>query len=454
MKKYFMFVAVAAAGMLASCSSDSLTAGSDPTIEPTLEERVPIKISVASPKLKGVTRSVGTVGDTLGGTNVWLKEKVKVFMFVKNSNPLTLATDENGSIYDDTELTTPNNVPSGIANEIVAGGDSIKYKYYPSVGNFDFWGYYIDDANNGAIDRGATAYKVPFKIKGCQDLMVAKADTTTAQYDIITDRNSGTPSPWPDQDRFYSAYSARRNVQPDMTFKHLLTRLTFSVVGKDYKAIGWKETVTPGVYALPGSGVYDGVFVKSIKAKSKETGNIIAAYTGDAKPTTELIEFNGDYVMLPLGTKRGERTTNLVDSLYDQTTFSTATWNNKAAMEALLTIGNANWDSIMRPKTIDPTNATPIGGALLVSPEDSYDLEIELGQYLLVEDSYPVPGSNSQYEVRYFKVPYTITPTKVNGTTQGVSYNVKITLFGFEKIEVTTTLEAWTPGEEISFDAE
>ena len=44
MKKSFMFVAVAAAGMLASCSSESLT-GSDPKIEPTTQEdRVPIEI--------------------------------------------------------------------------------------------------------------------------------------------------------------------------------------------------------------------------------------------------------------------------------------------------------------------------------------------------------------------------------------------------------------------------
>ena len=40
MKKSFMFVAVAAAGMLASCSSDSLTAGPDPKIEPTQEDVV------------------------------------------------------------------------------------------------------------------------------------------------------------------------------------------------------------------------------------------------------------------------------------------------------------------------------------------------------------------------------------------------------------------------------
>ena len=96
----------------------------------------------------------------------------------------------------------------------------------------------------------------------------------------------------------------------------------------------------------------------------------------------------------------------------------------------------------------------PVGGALLVSTENSYELEIKLGQYLLVEDSYPTPGTSPVYEVKYATFPYTITPAKVNDTTQGVSYNVKIKLFGFERIEIYTTLQAWKTGTGITFDAE
>ena len=74
MKKYFLFAAVA--GMLASCSSESLT-GSDPNIEPTQEERVPIQLSVASPSVRATTRGTGTVGGYYGGSSLGIWSEVK-----------------------------------------------------------------------------------------------------------------------------------------------------------------------------------------------------------------------------------------------------------------------------------------------------------------------------------------------------------------------------------------
>ena len=101
MKKYFLFAAVA--GMLASCSSESLTAGSDPKIEPTQEERVPIEINVASVQTKASTRGSGAVGDLVGdANNVWKGQIINAFMFDKNK--LTIPRDEEGDIYNDTEL--------------------------------------------------------------------------------------------------------------------------------------------------------------------------------------------------------------------------------------------------------------------------------------------------------------------------------------------------------------
>jgi len=347
------------------------------------------------------------------------------------------------ALYDDVELTTPAGVNSGIAEEIytISGNDSIRYKYYPSSGKFDFWGYFADDAVSGPVTNDGAVVKVPFTITGAQDLMVAKADTTTAQWNIIEG--------WSDKSRFYSSYAARNNVQPEMTFKHLLTRFTFSVVGNDNDVCGFN-----GGASLPASGIYSGVFVKSIKVKSKETGNIIAAYTGTAKPTKELIEFTGNPVMLPLS---GEYDGTKVDSLYDQSVFTTSKWLDNDFMKGVLTIGGTHWAKIMRPTS--STTPTKVGGALLVQPlvtdgETTYDLEVEIGQYLVVKDEHPAPGTDPVHEIRYFKATNQITPTKVNGTTQGVSYNVKITLYGFEKIDVTTTLDQWLNGGEIPFDAD
>ena len=455
MKKYFMFAAVA--GMLVSCSSESLT-GSDPKIEPTQDDRVPIEITVASPEVKGATRSVGTVGDVAGGTNIWKGEKVNVFMFTKAANgssTLNLTEDVPGSgiyLYDNVALTTPNDgaSASGIANELTAGDTRIVYKYYPASGNFDFWGYFADDAVSGAVTNDGSEVTVPFTITGAQDLMVAKAVPTAADITLLGTRSSD----------YYSAYAARKTVQPDMTFKHLLTRLTFSVVGYDNAAIGWKES-TPGAgdWALPASGVYTGIFVKSIKVKSKFTGEIIAAYTGADRTTSQLISFDntagtsGDgYDMLSLQSARSA-TTGQVSPLYDETNTFT-NWTSNSTMEPLLTIGGTHWAEIMRPTST--TGANSIGGALLVSTENSYDIEVELGQYLLVEEDYPTstPPSNPDYKIVYSTITKTINPTAPDTFKQGYSYNVKMTLYGYEKIDITTTLEPWGAGTEVEFTAD
>jgi hypothetical protein len=458
MKKYFLFAAVA--GMLASCSSESLT-GSDPNIEPTpQDDRVPIEISVASPEVKATTRSVGTVGDVSTGTNIWRGEKVNVFMFEQGT--LTLATEGTTPLYNDVALTTPNDgaSASGIAYEYYdssapVGDDRVRYKYYPATGNFDFWGYYRDDAAGAAPTIGATEVTVPFTITGVQDLMVAKAVPTTAQNTTIGGWDAS------DQARYYSAFSARRNVQPDMTFKHLLTRLTFSVVGGNDDACGFVAPAT-----LPADGtVYTGVFVKSIKVKSKTTGEIIAAYTGADRTTSQLISFdntvgpNGDgYDMLSLQSAR-DAMTGQVSAVYDPTVFTD--WTDNTVMTPLLTIDettgtiNTHWSDIMRPTST--TAANPIGGALLVSTENaSYDIEVELGQYLLESEDMPVgSGANPEYKIVYSTISKTITPTAPDTEfKQGFSYNVKMTLYGYEKIDITTTLEPWSTGTEVEVVAE
>lgn len=461
MKKYFLFAAVA--GMLVSCSSESLT-GSDPKIEPTQDDRVPIEITVASPEVKGATRSVGTVGDVTGGTNIWQGEKVNVFMFKKGT--LTLATSDgeavsltNPALYDDVALTTPNDgtSASGIAyeyydNTVPADGtdDRVRYKYYPANGNFDFWGYFRDDAGTTAPTIGASEVTVPFTITGAQDLMVAKAVPTTAQNTTIGGWDAA------DQNRYYSAFAARRTVQPDMTFKHLLTRLTFSVVGYDNDACGFT-----GGGSLPGSGVYTGVFVKSIKVKSKFTGEIIAAYTGADRTPSQLISFdtsvgpnNDGYDMLSLGTERGARTANQVDPLYPSA-FTPANWADNTFMTSALTIGGTYWADIMRPTST--STGQPVGGALLVSTESaSYYIEVELGQYLLESEDMPVgSGNNPEYKIVYSTYKGDIYPESPDTEfKQGFSYNVKMTLYSYKKIEIKTTLEDWKPGTEVPIDAE
>ena len=134
MKKYFMFAVVVTAGMLASCSSESLT-GSDPKIEtPDQADLVPIEIGVASSQTTGTTRGTGTVGGTVDydpldptnpNANIWRGERVNVMMY--QLTPTTLLPTfnftkdaANNSLYENVSMVTPllaENSASGIAKE-------------------------------------------------------------------------------------------------------------------------------------------------------------------------------------------------------------------------------------------------------------------------------------------------------------------------------------------------
>jgi len=494
MKKYFLFAAVA--GMLASCSSDSLIAGSDPKIEPTnQEDLVPIEINVASVSTKATTRGVGTVGGTnndpgdAGYDNYWQGEKVNVFMFDKGT--LLPAKEGNDDLFNNTQLTTKAGETSAVAQEIysyqTAGTDTpddpnddsfedrIKYRYYPPTGNYDFWGYYIDDATTTGpsgvwtpSSQTSTKVTVPFEIDGTQDLMVAKTviDFTGADAAAVAlidndDTNEATKkNPAVDgshSTRYYSAFAARRGLQPNLSFQHLLTRLTFSVLAGNEASRGYVETnAGDGDWHWPGDAeVYKGVFVKSIEVKSKTTGNIVAAYTGD---TPDLITFTDGYSFLNL--KSGTRNGSQLNPLYDATTFPDAAWTDVDAMETLLTIdsdgshGNTNWSKIYRPADLTG-DGTVVGGALLVSTEDSYDIKVTLGQYLL--DNTKLDGSDKKYKVVYNTAEKTIVLDEDDPTNkfqQGYSYKVKITLYGYEMIKITTTLEKWQDGGNVEVDAE
>ena len=236
-----MFVAVAAAGMLASCSSDSLTAGPDPNIEPTQEERVPIQLGVSAPSVNlasGTTRGTGTVGGVGvtndDPTNVWYGQKINAFMFVKNSLDLAVE-NETGPVYfyNDAVMITPGtadnqipglSTPTNIGEAMLSNGD---IKYYPGSGNFDFFGYHGAGVTSN-LTKTDGLWTVDFTIDGSQDLMSTKAVLTDAQ----TAKMGGSTD-------FYSAKAARKEVQPILSFNHLLTRLAFEVKAGNDNAGGW-----------------------------------------------------------------------------------------------------------------------------------------------------------------------------------------------------------------------
>ena len=289
MKKYFIFAALVTAGLLTSCSSsdDAISENPNSPIE-NQGDRTPIKVDVGSP-VANLTRGTGTVGSVAGSAvaNAWHGQVINVFMFDKGTLNLTPGdvTDPNSpALYNNEPMYTPGtdkNLVTGMQTPAASGEAMITdgtINYYPINGNFDFFGYHGDDAIDGnatitrlgandavitpAADPAQETYDndvkwtLPFEIDGTQDLMSTKAALTDAQ---ATAMGVNEQTPGPRANDYYSAYSARKStpVQPVLTFKHLLSRLSFVAVAGNDKAAGC-EVGAPTVTEIT-AGTYDGL---------------------------------------------------------------------------------------------------------------------------------------------------------------------------------------------------
>jgi len=301
MKKYFIFAAVAAAGLLTSCSSSDDIAANDAGSIENPDARQAIRLNIGNVVDMSV-RGTGTVGGVGTGTNVWSGQSINVFMFTKgtdaveaqeatyyadvdeyntakgtnltadeftalsndakiktpatqaaaadayattlNLTPVDATTDPNNFLYDNQEMITPgsaeNLIPGMGATANTNEGEAMikngTINYYPPAGNFDFFGYHADDAvaTTAAIAKTDELWTVPFTIDGTQDLMSTKAELTPTQ---VSEMGTNRPND------YYSAYAARKGVHPTLTFKHLLTRLQFSVKAGNDAAAGYEADV-------------------------------------------------------------------------------------------------------------------------------------------------------------------------------------------------------------------
>ena len=413
------FFALAAAGMLTACSNDDTLGGNG---EQNVSEQQ-IRLGVASSKVQ--TRGTGTVGGMTDDDNKWAGQTLWVYMLQKGSMDLALykAPAAGGVATPDVEVfnnkefkapTTADNTKSGLAT--TADGT---IAYYPVSGNYDFWGYRVDDAAVGGTptvkivdDNGdevtadhmdqATKRVVDIKIDGSQDIMAGKAAPSN---DEVTKLGGYA-------ENFYSAYAARKGVQPNITFNHLLTRFTFEV------RAGSKATA-----GLPAGGNTDAVKVTGVSVGSKTTGTLTVAYTGATKKAAELLTFTGDASPLILK----QRDEAVADNNAPLVALKpvTLTWTDDAA-----TIGDV----------------LKVGEALLVAPgEKEYPLTIALSQDVL-------------QKVGEAKVTMPLeqkATIKMDGTKTfepGKSYKVTITVYGLEDIRVTATLVPWADGGSIDID--
>lgn len=415
MKKMFFF-ALAAAGMLTACSNDDTLGGNG---EQNASEQQ-IRLGVASSKVQ--TRGTGTVGGMTEDENKWAGQTLWVYMLQKGSMELgyyKTPADAAGAavgtaVFDNKEFKAPNTAESTVSGLATTADGTIAY--YPVSGNYDFWGYRVDDAVTGTPDvkliddtdievaaDQATKRVVDIAIDGSQDIMAGKA--TPSADEVTKLGNYGQ--------NFYSAYAARKGVQPNITFNHLLTRFTFEV------RAGSKATAGAGA-----SGNTEAVRVQGVSVESLTDGKLTVAYKGETKEAADLLTFTGDASPLTLKQRAAGADNNapLVD--LEEVAL---TW----PADANATVGDV----------------LPVGEALLVAPgQTEYPLTIALAQ--------KVKKNTTAADKEDMALEQKAT-IKIDGTQKfepGKSYKVTITVYGLEEIEVTATLVPWQDGGSIDID--
>ena len=210
-----------------------------------------------------------------------------------------------------------------------------------------------------------------------------------------------------DSAKIYSAYAARRGVQPDIKFKHLLSRLVFSITGGNKDACEDES----------------GVKVTGIKVKSKYTGKLIVAYTPDAEVTNELVPT--------------EDVTDL--ELMQRDDADTQGNHNLIELKAQ----GPKWDDAE-----DKAIKTNIGEAIHAVPADQYELTIKLKQLVKTQTD---PAAEAEKTFSYNDV-IKLADDKV--FEAGYSYNVNITVYGLSEIKINTTLTPWVDGGNIDMNPE
>lgn len=390
MKKTHMLIATFAMVLLAGCSKNS-----DVYIETEPAPDAPVEITFgakqAELKTDVKTRGIGGIGG-LTADNTWNGETLYIYALCNNSSVTDIPTNE--------EATAPSNATPDAATGGITWADNTKHFYYDGSSIYTFYGYHIDDATTDGASPAPTGdatigYSVPFKIDGTQDLMVAATDRT-ADIDASPKKADLAGK----ESNLYSAWSARRDVTPNLVFKHLLSRLKFTV------AAGETPAPTPSVY------------ITGIEVYSASEGSLVVVPSADGATLQGL----KDVVALP-----ADLATVTPFILMQKPT-------DPAAVDKKLI-------SLEKVEATDVDQ--PVGESMLVIPANSYQIKIYTSQEI---------GGLSQTATITKEIKLPETSGAVTPFDAGKIYTIAIKVYGLEKINVNATLTAWENGGSITVD--
>lgn len=342
MKKLYVYVALAAMGVMAACSKndnvDPQGNGGNTVIDDNSHGAVELGVS-------GVNLDVNVTpkSKAAGALDTWNSQALYIYAFDRTEDDFTTVAFIDNVQGTAPAASTPDPQPGDTLGVITLTNPAYPGEpfYYSGSTVYDFYGYYIDDAAvESAVSAGAvvptetaTSIYVPFRINGTQDLMVAKADPAV-------DVKGATETV--ESTRAYSAYAARRGVQPTLRFRHLLSRFNFEI--------------------KPGAASADNVTVDSIALVSKVEGElVVVSANAEDLGLNNIVEGTLDTLCLPGIAAEGVKTETFNSGLSKEEQTPKAVGTNllvipgETSYNLLVWLSNDNGDSPIAPQVAQVT---------------------------------------------------------------------------------------------------
>lgn len=354
------------------------------------------------------SRGYGAVGG-LTGANNWNGETVYVYGINKNALADLEAADEDKFYINAQAATAPGADENKSTGALTWVGENVHY-YYNGNDLYDFYAVHVDDAAAAenlkivdAKDFAANGLSVKLVLDGTQDIMVAVPDKlkdiAAAAHPEVTEDNT---------DRLYCAWSSRRNVKPNLEFKHLLTRLNFN-------AKSGAETPATGENAIN---------ITSIVIKDVVT--------------------EGTLTIIPKA-EGSQGFTPDAESQKKNLAVKSSTKTDEGKLEDFPVGGIA----VENGKNDD---FAPIGAPILLNPETEYNIIITTSQKLADND---VPQTGEiKGTIKAVSAEGGIGGGEDGKFQPGTLYDINITVFDVEEIKVEGTLIEWEYGGEIEINPE
>lgn len=309
---------------------------------------------------------------------------------------------------------------------------------YQDVG-YNFFGYYVDDfkPTNANTHRGETSISYDIDIDGYRDILVGYAKPLIAadfEDGGIYDANNVASLTKEDKEKIlsipgnYSTYAAHRNVNPIIDMKHQLVLLKFSAYAGAKSAR--KVTIT-------------GIEVETMtKAKMTVTAR-------NLEDCGLVFDESQEKTPLPVG----EVGDNTVDA--SGNVVALGAYKNKLRESGYPVVWKDEWSDETTPTDVKAAEAVRVGAGILVAPQKSYKVTLTYYFYKGSEEN-PVFNINDPLWEKH-ETEYKIAPVKKSidddpSFDAGFKYNIKIGVYGLEKIEMGGSVKGWKSGDDITIN--